>query len=62
MMLVACKQAAKHFGVHTNTIRKWYSAGKIAGVDMGNGRRRYDIESIRGIYSKELPCHEEESE
>jgi len=48
--LLNIQQAAKMFGVHPETMRRWDRAGKLKSVRVGErGHRKYDVASLKAF-------------
>lgn len=54
--LIPTKDAAKRFGVCTETIRRALHAGHIAGRRVGPRRLLVDAESAQAYFAQELPA------
>jgi len=46
--LVSNTQAAEHFGVHKNTLKRWREGGKLTGIKIGS-RIFYKQETIEAF-------------
>jgi len=44
--LLTVSQAARIFGVHTNTMRKWADRGLVPYIKLPNGFRRFDARKL----------------
>ena len=58
MKYVTSREACKALGVHSNTLRRWASEGKIQYYKSDTGQRRYNIKSFIGLEKeKENYCY-----
>lgn len=47
--LMQVREAARHLGVHENTLRRWEERGLISAVRLPSGVRRFRAEDIEGM-------------
>lgn len=51
--LVSIGQAARMLGVHSDTLRRWESEGKIQALRTRGGHRRYRVSDIQAILDRQ---------
>ena len=50
MKLMTVTEAAKHLGVHPQSLRNWDNSGEFKAMRTIGGQRRYSVEMLEGVF------------